>query len=881
MRRRRLMGGVVAAVVVLAGVTVPIVDALASGPPDVTTAGYSNLRTDWDSSESALTPAAVQAGSFGKIFSTKLDGAIYSQPLVVGGTAVVTTEKADAYGVNATTGAVVWRRSFGQPFKAKTISCSDLAPYIGSTSTPVEDPSTGTVYLTTRLEAGSGGLTNAQWYLQAVNAATGAEVSGYPVPITGTPSNTPGVPFNISYSQQRPALLLLGGTVYMAFASDCDYTPYRGIVVGVSTTTHAITTMWSDESGIGTDQDSQAGIWQSGAGLVSLGPGNIVLATGNGVSPQPAASGHPPATLSESVVGLTVGSNGDLTPTQFFAPANAANLDANDNDLGSGGPVALPSSYFGTSAHPQLLVQVGKDGRIFLLDAADMGGFKQGTGGGDAMLQELGPYGGVWGHPAVYGGQGGWVYVLESAGGGYLRALSYGVNAQGTPQLTSAGTSTGSFGYTSGSPMVTSNGTAAGSAIVWVVFSGGPTGAKAQLRAYGAVPSNGVLPLLWSAPIGTASKFAVPTAWNGRVLIGTRQGRLIEFGTSTKGAAVAAPVDFGSVPVGSSRTVTVTATAPQAMTVSGPATVSGYQATSTPEATAGQATPTSSTVPGGASAGPSKIPPPGAEEVPSGVFSVSSPATGTRVAAGARVRIRVTFTPSGPGAVIADVSLPTSLGDRSVSLSGYGSAPGLLHSSEPLSYGTVLTGSGGRSLTATVSNSWNRPETITGVRLPGAPFTVTGAPATGTVLAPQQSVTLSVRFDPTAAGDYASALTIATDQGSVTLPADGSADTGYPRLAVSATTVDAGAVPVGQAKDVTFQVGNSGTVALTITRAIAPSGAFSAAVPMPEGTTIDPGTFLDQHVTFQPTTRGPDSETYAFKSDNGGQVTVTLLGTGT
>ena len=62
---------------------------------------------------------------------------------------------------------------------------------------------------------------------------------------------------------------------------------------------------------------------------------------------------------------------------------------------------------------------MGKDGRIFLINADDMGGFEQGAGGTDAVLQTLGPFGGVWGHPAAYGGQGGWVYVLESAGGGY------------------------------------------------------------------------------------------------------------------------------------------------------------------------------------------------------------------------------------------------------------------------------------------------------------------------------------------------------------------------------------------------------------------------------------------------------------------------------
>ena len=79
--------------------------------------------------------------------------------------------------------------------------------------------------------------------------------------------------------------------------------------------------------------------------------------------------------------------------------------------------------------------------------------------------------------------------------------------------------------------------------------------------------------------------------------------------------------------------------------------------------------------------------------------------------------------------------------------------------------------------------------------------------------------------------------------------------------------MDAGACRWARRRDVTFQVGNSGTVALIITRALAPSGEFSTDVPMPEGTTVDPGTFLDQPVTFQPTAPGPDSETYTFKSE--------------
>ena len=353
MRGRRMIALLgVAALALLGALAISGLPAQAGESPGVTTAGYGKLRDDWDASEPALSPSAVRSASFGELFSTKVRGSIYSQPLVYGGDVIVTTEEARAYAVNATTGKIVWERSFGRPFTARTIGCSDLTPDLGSTSTPVIDPSTGIVYLTTRVEEGGSGLAHAHWKLQAVSAASGAEISGYPVSIAGTPSNTPEVPFNERYSQQRPALLLLEGVVYIAFASDCDITPYRGVVVGVSTTKHEVTTMWSAEAGAGTGEDSQAGIWQSGGGLVSDIPGRIILTTGNGVSPQPAPSDEPPQTLSESVVGLTVQPDGKLEPSQFSAPSNAPELDSFDEDLGSGGPIALPGEFFGTRAIP-------------------------------------------------------------------------------------------------------------------------------------------------------------------------------------------------------------------------------------------------------------------------------------------------------------------------------------------------------------------------------------------------------------------------------------------------------------------------------------------------------------------------------------------------
>ncbi len=875
MRRRRTRRAVAAAaVVVVVGSSIGIVTAvaLAGSPPDVTTAAYDTLRSGWDPNEPALSPSAVAAASFGRVFETQMKGAIYAQPLVVKGTVIVTTEEAWAYGLNAATGAIEWRRHFGKPVLASTIGCGDLKPDLGSTSTPVEDPSTGLVYLTTRLQHGGPGPSNNHTWLQAVSAGTGAEAPGFPVELQGTPDNTPGVPFTDSSQLQRPALLLLGGVVYAAFSSDCDNNPYRGIVMGVSTTTHAITAMWSDEAGVGTDQNSMSGIWQSGGGLVSDGPNQILLTTGNGIAPPPSAGHSPPPTLSESVVRLTVGGDGKLTATDYFSPADAPDLDQGDVDLGSGGPIALPAPYFGTASDPDLLVQVGKDGRIFLLNRNDLGGREQGPGQTDDTLQTLGPYNGVWGHPAAYGGQGGWVYVTESSGGGYLRALSYGVNGGGVPQLTSAGTSAGAFGYTSGSPEVTSNGTTSGSAVVWTVYSDGPNGSHGQLRAYAAVPNGGTLPLLWSGSIGTASKFSVPTAYNGVVYIGNRSGKLLAFGTKSAAALQAAPVDFGRVAVGASRTVDVTVTATRAMTITGVSPATGVL---------NRAGASGTTVPnrGAGIEGSAGAPDTTALGQKNQEFSVRGPTHRRVVAAGQSLRIPVTFTPHAAGPVVAALAVTSTAGSGSVALTGYGTSPGLLLSAPPMSFGTLDTGAGGKTLTFTVSNSWDHPETITGVGLPSAPYTVRGLPRVGTVLAPQLSVTASVTYDPRTAGTNRAFVTVTSDRGSVSVPLTGAAVTGTAVLTLSPDTVAFGSVAVGSSATAAFHVENTGNIPLTISRAAAPAGAFSVARPLPEGITLDPGTSVTQAVTFTPTGPGSFSGQYKFNADNGqGQMVVTLTG---
>jgi len=492
---------------------------------DDTTTSYDNLRTGWDPNEPGLSPATVQGPGFGQLFATQLNGQVYAQPIIGKGTMLAATENDYIYGLNPATGAITWSRSVGPTWPASTNGCGDLTPNIGITSTPVYDPSSGTAYFTAKVNDGPDAQ-HPHWYLHAIDITTGAERSGFPASIQGAPSNDPAHPFNTETQMQRAGLLLVNGVVYAGFASHCDIGPYNGYVVGVNASTGQQTAMWTTEGG---SASGEAGIWEGGGGLVSDGAGRIFVATGNGISPPAGPGSAPPANLAESVIHLQVNSDGSLSAADFFSPSNNIALDQNDTDLGSGGPMAIPDGY-GTSAHPHLMIEVGKDGRVFLLDRDNLGGMGQGPGGSDAVLQTAGPINGVWGHAAFWGGGSGNVYLVPD--GGPLTAFQLGVSSSGLPSLTQAGASSGTFGYTSGSPVVTSSGTASGSGLVWAVYSNDASGAGGQLRAYDTAPTNGTLVQRFSASIGTASKFAIPATDGGRVYVGTRDGIVYGFGTN-------------------------------------------------------------------------------------------------------------------------------------------------------------------------------------------------------------------------------------------------------------------------------------------------------------------------------------------------------------
>ncbi|GAB2581375.1 choice-of-anchor D domain-containing protein [Microlunatus antarcticus] len=817
----------VAALAIAGLVSASLVPASTAGA-DVTTVSVNNFRTGWDQNESGLAPSDASAPDFGQLFATKLDGQIYAQPILAKGVLLAVTEQDKAYGLDPVTGAIKWTRDVGPEWAASNIGCGDLVPDIGITATPVVDQDTGTAYFTAKVDDGKNG-DNPHWYMHAIDVTSGKERAGFPTTIKGSADNDDDIDFNPKTAMQRPGLLLLDGVVYAGFASHCDHGPYVGYVIGVNATTGKQTAMFATETG---SSKAGAGIWQSGGGLVSDGKGQIIFATGNGVSPSPRAGNKPPGQLAESVVRVEVQANGTLKATDFFSPVNNSNLDTDDTDLGSGGPMAIPDGY-GTKDHPHLLVEVGKDGRVFLLDRDDLGGSGQKAGKKDDVLQTGGPYKGVWGYPAFWGGDGGYVYMTTNRGP--LSAFKIGVSGSGKPALSRTGTTSSNFGYTSGSPMVTSNGKNSGSALVWVVYSKGPAGDGGQLRAYDAVPNKGKMTLRYSAPIGTATKFSVPATNNGRVYVANRSGSVYGFGRPTTIALASTPTDFGMVAVKKTVTKQVTVTAKRTVKLT-------------------------------------KI----RTDAPFTAAKVKLPVT---LKAGATLTVPVTYKPTSPVSESGAISFVTTTGTFAFDLHGAGTEDGLLSDPSTLDFGEVPVG-GKVTLDASITNSGSTTTTINAATGPKGPFSTDSLPDAGTKLGAGNSVSVPISFEPTAAGKFSTTLVVKSSTGDVTVPITGTSIKGNAQLTITPGTLQFGSVQVGKSVTKNFDITNTGNLLLTLTKAAPPTAPFLVPDPVSEGQQIEPGDVIHQSVTFTPTKTGAFDGTYSITGNDGqGAHLISVHGT--
>jgi hypothetical protein len=504
---------------------------------DVLTYHNDNARTGANLNETILTPSNVNPTDFGKLFTYPVDGYVYAQPLYmanvtipgkgVHNVVVVATEHDSVYAFDADSNAgsnasPLWQTSFIDPANGVTtvptadVGTGDIVPEIGITGTPVIDSSSGTLYVVAKTKEVVGASVSYVQRLHALDVTTGQEKFGGPVVISasvpGTGANSDGqgnVLFNPLTNNQRPALLLLNGVVYIGWSSHGDNGPYSGWLIGYNAgTLQQVAAFDVTPSGF------DGGIWMSGDGPAADASGNIYLSTGNGTFETTLdTNGFPnQADFGDSL--LKISTVNGLSASDYFTPSNQASLNAGDTDFGSGGVVLLPNQ---PGLHPHLAVTSDKEGKIFLVDRDNLGRFNASS---DQIVEETGQVmGGVWSTPAYFNGT-----LYYSGIFDVLKAFQL---SNGLIITTPTSEAASGYGYPSSTPSVSANGTSDG--IVWAIetdaySSNGP----AILHAYDA--SNLATELYNSDmnaardQLGGAVKFTVPTITNGKVYVGTANG---------------------------------------------------------------------------------------------------------------------------------------------------------------------------------------------------------------------------------------------------------------------------------------------------------------------------------------------------------------------
>jgi hypothetical protein len=531
-----------------------------------------NGRTGANTHETILKPSNVNRSKFGRLFRHDLDDQSYSQPLYVPNLTMsidglahnvvfVTTVNNSVYAWDADSNTAnnrkpLWKTNLTPPgmrppniqdmtaLGACGSNYHDFAGNFGIVGTPVIDTGRNLIYLVARTVEGGAFVQR----LHALDLRSGNE----PLPPPDIGGDYQGVVFDPKLQNQRAALALVKGVVYIAWSSHCDYGDYHGWVMGYRASDLTRVTVWNDTPA-SDNGGNRGGIWQGGQGATADEQGNLYFLTGNGVF-------DGVNNFAESAIQLKPSSNGALHVGTYFTPTDYWCLSAIDYDLGSAGAVLIP----GTS----LLVGGGKAGMLYVMDANFMGGlalnfpsclFREPP---DNVVQEFqatfiqggGSTRHIHGSPVFFNGGSSAQYLYVWGENDYLRAYQYSnplnsYPAAGifrfptAPLFNSTAVATSSMtapqvkdGMPGGFLSTSSNGTSDG--IVWALT---PHACDANqhvepgaLFAFdatnfsgsGSAGSPSLLINLWNSTedlsrddVGYFAKFTYPTIANGRVYV--------------------------------------------------------------------------------------------------------------------------------------------------------------------------------------------------------------------------------------------------------------------------------------------------------------------------------------------------------------------------
>jgi len=362
--------------------------------------------------------------------------------------------------------APLWHVTFIDPPNIITIRGTCFGPGVGEIGivpTPVIDPATNTLYVEARtLENPTDECTGTYVHrLHALDITTGQEKFGGPVvvqasvPGKGAGSVNGIVSWDPKLQNVRPGLLLsktsqdTNNIVFFGSASLEDIEPYHGWVLGYDSQTLELKYTYNT-----TPNGRGGGIWQKGGGLAADASGNIYAQTGNG------SFDNNRDDYGQAAIKLTP-SNGTLTLSDFFSPANRTLLNGYDWDISSAGLLLLPDQ---PGSHPHLMVGGGKEGTIYVIDRDKLSGYNS---GGDLIIQEIvgaikasvpkGQYYGIWNTSSYFQNN---VYIFGRRDFPKMFTLNNGA-------LPVTATSTGTTTMNAPNPAISANGASNG--IVWIL----------------------------------------------------------------------------------------------------------------------------------------------------------------------------------------------------------------------------------------------------------------------------------------------------------------------------------------------------------------------------------------------------------------------------
>ncbi len=491
---------------------------------DVLTYHNNNARNGLDSNETTLTLSNVNTATFGKLFTIAANGAVDAQPLylsavkiagVTHNLLIVVDEAGFVRGWDADTGVRLWQRY--TPKKGETPSddraCGQVSPQIGVTATPVITRPAGSnpvIYVTAMSKDASG---NYHQRLHALDATTGVELFKGPAEIqakypgTGDNSDGTNVIFDPGQYKERPGLLAINGTIYLAFSSHCDVRPYTGWIMGYNATTLAQTTVLNL-----TPNANDGAIWNAGAGMAADNSGNIFVAEANGVFDTTLTTAGFPTQGDYGNAVLKISTTAGLAVTDYFEMFNQDDENLHDTDLGSGGAL-LVSLNDSKGKTWNLAVAAGKDENLYIVNRANLGKFNTTTNNIYQQLTGVLPKG-IWSAPAYFNGK-----LYYGPVDSHILAFQF-KNAK--LAATPVAKSVHSFGYPGATPSISANGTTNG--IVWVAENVNP----AVLHAYNATNLveiyNSKLAAGGRDQFGAGNKFVTVTIANGKVYVPTTTG---------------------------------------------------------------------------------------------------------------------------------------------------------------------------------------------------------------------------------------------------------------------------------------------------------------------------------------------------------------------